>query len=146
MEPPNDELSGAMMMLLAALALAAPAPAQCTPVQLVLFDKMPAAFRGKPFRETSANFLKAHAQACSEGLLKKRPLAAGHRLMLTNAPDSNVASIYTSKGKSLLEFSFVDHVGKVHVPTTAELHEAIFCALQGASAAEQEESGRCLPD
>lgn len=133
------------MTMLAALALAAASP-QCPAVELVLFDKMPAAFRGKPFRETSASFVKAYAQACAQGLLKKKALATGDRLTLTNAPDSNVASIYTAKGRSLLEFSFVDHSGKVHVPTTAELHEAIFCAVQGASAAEQEESGRCLPD
>jgi len=130
-------------MLLAYLGLAATSPAHCAPVNLALAD-LPATFRGKPFRETSANFSKAYAQACAQGLMKAKPLAA--RLSLINAPDANVASIYTIKSRTLLEYPFVSHDGRTHVPGVAELHEAIFCAVRGASAKEQEESGRCLPD
>jgi hypothetical protein len=130
-------------MLLAYLALAAASPAHCAPLNLALAD-LPATFRGKPFRETSANFSKAYAEACAQGLMKAKPLAA--RLSLINAPDANVASIYTIKSRTVLEYPFVSHDGRTHVPGVAELHEAIFCAVRGASAKEQEESGRCLPD
>jgi hypothetical protein len=34
----------------------------------------------------------------------------------------------------------------MNVPSAAEIEEAIFCAVHGASEKEQEESGRCLPD
>ena len=131
-------------MLLAYLALAAASPAHCAPVNLALAD-LPATFRGKPFRETSANFSKAYAQACAQGLMKAKPLVAS-RLSLINAPDANVASIYTIKSRTVLEYPFLSHDGRTHVPGVAELHEAIFCAVRGASAKEQEESGRCLPD
>jgi hypothetical protein len=132
-------------MVLAYLAMLAAAPAQCAPVDLAL-GNLPASYRGKRFREASANFAAAYARACKEGLLKTRPLSPSRRLVLVNAPDANVASIYTSKGRAVLEYWFVTHDGKTHVPTAAELHEAIFCAVHGASEKEQEESGRCLPD
>jgi hypothetical protein len=133
-------------MLLAFLALAAAPPPHCAPVDLALAEKrMPPTFRGKPFRETSANFAKAYAKACAQGLLKTKPLAMSGRLFLVNAPDANVASIYSLDGRTVLEFSFVAG-GKVNVPSVGDLQEAIYCAVHGASATEQEESGRCLPD
>jgi putative methionine-R-sulfoxide reductase with GAF domain len=112
---------------------------------------MPAAFGPKLVQQTSGNFAKAYAKACAEGLIKKKPLvtakgANAGRLFLHNAPEANVASIYLDGGRMLLEYPFVSADRKAHVPTTDELHEAIFCAVHGASEKEQEESGRCLPD
>ena len=134
-------------MLVAYLMLAAATPVQCPRVELALAEKqMLALFRGKPFREISVSFNKAYARACGEGLLKTKRLAVSGRLFLINAPDANVASIYARRNQTVLEYAFVDHDGRTHVPTVAELQEAIFCAVHGASAKEQEESGRCLPD
>jgi hypothetical protein len=127
-------------MIVALLLVAAP----CPPVQVTAAGK-PAALNAKLVGQVSANFARAYAKACSEGLMKK-PLAAGGKLFLVNAPDANVASIYTSGRKSVLEYWFVTHDGKRHLPSVKDLHEAIYCAAHGASAKEQEESGRCLPD
>lgn len=135
-----------MLVVIAAALAGSP---QCAPVDLALLDRqIPATFRGKPFRETSANFRKAYALACSEGLLAKNALVPGRtkRLFLTNAPNANVASIYMRSGQALLEYPFVSDDKQIHVPSTDELHEAIYCAVHGASGKEQEESGRCLPD
>jgi hypothetical protein len=134
-------------MLLAYLALIAAAPGHCPRVDLALAEKqMLAAFRGKPFRETSASFRKAYAKACSEDLLMSKPLAGSGRVVLLNAPDANIASIYARQGQTVLEYPFIDDAGRTHVPTVGELHQAIVCALHGASPKEREESGRCLPD
>jgi hypothetical protein len=46
----------------------------------------------------------------------------------------------------VLEYPFLTADGVTHTPSAAELGEAIFCAVQGASQQEEEESGRCLPD
>jgi hypothetical protein len=100
----------------------------------------------RPFRKTSLNFGKAYAKACGEGLLDKKPLASRGKLFLTNAPEANVASIYPYGRRTLLEYWFITGDGKTNVPSVGELLEAIFCAVHGASAKEQEESGRCLPD
>jgi len=130
-------------------ANAAP-PARCPPVQVVVAKGMPAAFGVRLVRRTSANFANAYAKACAEGLMKKKPLvtakgANAGRLFLWNAPDANVASIYENGGRTLLEYHYVSG-GETDVPTTSDLHEAIYCSVHGASAKEQEESGRCLPD
>jgi hypothetical protein len=130
----------AALVLAAALAAASP---QCAPVELAL-GNAPATFRGKPFRETSARFAKAYAQACGQSLIKGRALP--RQLFLFNAPNANVASIYRTGKVTVLEYPFVSEDGKVHVPDAAELHEAIYCRVHGASPKEQEESGRCLPD
>ena len=128
--------------LLIALAVAT---AQCPHVDLILAEqKMVAAFRGRPARQATASFNRAYAKACAEGILTK-PLAIGNKLFLINAPDANVASIYKDKGRTVLEYPFVSG-GKANVPSADDLHEAIYCAVHGASAKEQEESGRCLPD
>ena len=84
-------------------------------------------------------------------MLKSRPLipvngANAGKLFLINAPTANVASIYPGDGRMVLEYQFVENDGKVSVPDAAELKEAIFCAVVGASDKEREESGRCLPD
>jgi len=135
------------MIAILALALAA-APAQCAPVELSIAGA-PRTFVSQfarnsgGFRMTSANFAKAYARACAEGLIKGQPLPP--TLHLFNAPDANVPSIYRSGKAMLLEYPFVSG-RKVKVPSVDDLHEAIFCALQGPSAKEQEENGRCLID
>lgn len=129
------------------IALAAPTatPARCAPVELTVAPKsIPAAFGPSFVRRTSANFARAYAKACGEGLIKGQALP--RHLVLHNAPEANVASIYRSGKVMLLEYWFVTDDGKAHVPTADELHEAIYCTVHGASEAEQEASGRCLPD
>ena len=103
------------------------------------------------FVQASANFAKAYAKGCAEGLLKKKPLIDAKakdkaHLILLNAPEANIASIYLSGGRMVLEYPFVLDFGKANVPSAADLHEAIYCSVHGASEKEQEESGRCLPD
>lgn len=106
---------------------------------------------------TLRNFDTAYRQACFKGVLRGRPLikpgsVPAGRLVLKNAPEANVASIYNESGEGerpgrmVLEYPFIAGVGAVSVPGAGELEEAIFCAVQGATAAEQEEEGRCLPD
>jgi hypothetical protein len=145
------------MLSLLLLLVATPAAAahRCPPVTLAIsgskqFAKAYAP-RSLAMQKTTANFGKAYKQACAAGMLKSRPLIpvngvnAG-KLFLINAPNANVASIYTGEGRMVLEYSFVESDGKVSVPDAAELKEAIFCAVVGTSDEEQEASGRCLPD
>ena len=106
---------------------------------------------------TLRNFDTAYRQACFKGVLRGRPLirpgsVPAGRLFLKNAPEANVASIYDEgsegerPGRMVLEYPFIAGNGAVRVPGARELEEAIICAVQGATAAEQEEEGRCLPD
>ena len=125
------------------------ATARCAPVSIAMAGgpkSFTAAFAPKStaFKSTSANFAKAHAKACADGLLKPRDIPS--RLVLHNAPEANVASIYVSDGRTVLEYSFVTPDGRKHVPDAEELHEAIYCSVRGATPQEEEESGRCLPD
>ena len=125
------------------------APARCAPVSLAMSGgpkSFTTAFSptSKAFKSTSANFARAYTKACADGLLKSDRLPS--RLVLRNAPEANVASIYPSNGRTVLEYYFVTADGRRHVPDVDELREAIFCNLRGATQAEQEESGRCLPD
>ena len=140
-------------MILALLAaLATPAP-QCPSIEVTI-DKgdMPATFGATLIEQSTANFAKAYAEACAKGLLKAKLLIpadskAPGRIFLLNAPEANVASIYTAKnGQTLLEYHFVTPDGQTYVPAADEIEEAIYCAVVGATQAEQEESGRCLPD
>ena len=152
-----------MLKLLIAIAagvifagpVSAASPAKCPPVALTVIGakSFTAKFNAKSpaFIRTSANFTKAYAKACGEGLFKKRPLipvngANAGKLFLDNAPDANDASIYAVSGRMLLEYWFVDHQGKANAPSVNELHEAIYCSVHGASAKEQEATGRCLVD
>jgi hypothetical protein len=146
-----------MMLSLLLLFLATPAAAapHCPSVTLAISGSKQFAKAYAPtspaMRKTSANFAQAYKQACAAGMLKSRPLipvngANAGKLFLTNAPSANVASIYPGEGRMVLEYPFVDSHGKVGVPDAAELKEAIFCAVVGASDKEQEASGRCLPD
>jgi hypothetical protein len=136
-----------MIGLILLAALATP-PAHCPPVSVAVAKGMPPAFSARFVGQASANFAKAYAKACGEGLLKKKALvtAKDKHLFLSNAPEANIASIYKSGGRMVLEFPFVSEDRKANVPSVDDLHEAIFCAVHGASAKEQEESGRCLPD
>ena len=149
-----------LIAIASGLMIAAPAgsatPGRCAPVGLGLSDG-PKPFTSKysakspAFLQTSANFAKAYAKACAEGLLKKSPLIDAKakdkaHLVLLNAPEANIASIYLSGGRMVLEYPFVFDFGKANVPSAADLHEAIYCAVHGSSEKEQEESGRCLPD
>jgi hypothetical protein len=117
------------------------------------------ALRADAFRRTGVNFAAAYGRACAQGLLRGRTLidaGAGQRdrLFLKNAPDANIASIYLDGEEGapaaarhmVLEYPFLTADGAAHVPGREELAEAIFCHVQGASAEESEESGRCLPD
>ena len=107
------------------------------------------------FRETVANFAVAYRRACGSGLLSGarlyRNISRRDQLLLRNAPDANVASLYPigmeRTGTSLqLEYPFVGHDGEANVPSTDDLHEAIYCYVRGATPREHEETGRCLPD
>jgi len=132
-------------MIIAFLAAAA---AQCTPVELSVAGNAKTfiskfARNSGGLAKTTANFDKAYAKACKEGLFKAKPLIAAKsgKLFLVNAPDANVASIYDAEKRTVLEYHFDSGA-----PTAEDLHEAIYCAVHGASAKEQEDSGRCLPD
>ena len=134
--------------MIAALLLAAAAAGQCAPVELSVAGNAKTfiskfARNSGGLAKTTANFDKAYANACKEGLFKAKPLIAakGGKLFLINAPDANVASIYGSDKHTVLEYHFDSGA-----PSADDLHEAIYCAVHGASAKEQEESGRCLPD
>ena len=136
-------------MVIALLAALAAAPAQC-PVPALSIDTQDAAFvrayaeGSENLARFNASFAAGHANACAKGLLKDKPLPA---LVLLNAPNANIASIYEGEGgRTLLEYPFVTEDGQAHVPPAEEIEEAIYCALAGATEAEQEESGRCLPD
>jgi hypothetical protein len=140
------EIHAAAMSALVFLAALATLPAHCAPVPVTVAKDMPRAFNSKLLGQASANLASAYSKACAEGLVRKKKLAPSGRIILHNAPDANVASIYDSGARTLLEYWFVTHDGKTHIPSVDELHEAIFCAMHGASEKEQEESGRCLPD
>src|SRR4051812_39331305 len=139
-------------MLMLALTMLAAAPNQCEKVKLsaeggtVDFIAQ-FANNSDGFRKTSANFAIAYGKACTEGLLRK-PLVSvqDKRLYLSNAPSANIASIHASGRRMVLEYPFISDADKVQIPTTDELYEAIYCATRGATAKEQGESGRCLPD
>jgi len=143
---------GGILSATAFLFVAAPthaATARCAPVSLSVAGGAKAfttvfAPSSKAFKTTSANFAKAYAKACADGLLESEKLPS--RLMLRNAPEANVASIYPSEGRTVLEFHFITPDGALHIPGVDDLHEAIFCSVRGATAQEEEESGRCLPD
>jgi len=141
------------------------APVACAPAPMLVLSEDFAdprdefAPESRPFDETAAHFAAAYRQACASGLLRGRALiepgaGARDRLFLKNAPEANIASIYLdgedgappAQRRMVLEYPFLTADGAAHVPGTEELGEAIFCHVQGASAREAEESGRCLPD
>ena len=108
-------------------------------------------------RATRANFEISYQRACRDGIFRRGSLIVGASrrgiLYLRNFPDANVASISSFSVRGArghdgtgIEYPFVTADGVLHVPTADELHEAIFCRVVGATAREQEEEGRCLPD
>ena len=133
-------------MLLAALVAAS---VNCAPVPAVIGKGMPPAFSEKLVERTSKSFGVAYSKACAGHYLKTPLINSGtkdKRLFLHNAPSASVASIYVTSGRTVLEYPFVSENGKTKVPSMNQLLEAIYCAAHGATAKEQEESGRCLPD
>jgi len=109
------------------------------------------------FRQLEANFAAAYRKACADGLFAAAPLVPAEvphpgTLFLVGAPQANVAAIYREgegqgqPGDMALEYAFIAADGLLQVPGQDELYEAIYCAAHGASEAEKEESGRCLPD
>ena len=163
----RGRMAAALVPILAAAALSSPGIAQasspaptvpnpaCMPPPAV--ETGPLDRHKQAADQTLKNFDTAYRQACSKGVLRDRTLVKagsvpGGRLFLKNAPDANVASIYNEggegerPGRMVLEYPFVTDDGVVHIPTAWELEEAIFCSVHGATAVEQEEEGRCLPD
>ena len=109
------------------------------------------------FAQLEANFAAAYKKACASGILAKAPLVPNDvphagKLFAITAPDSNVVSIYRASddsdtpGDMVLEYYFITADGKLHVPSEADLSEAIYCAVHGANDEEQAASGRCLVD
>jgi hypothetical protein len=143
-------------LLFAVLTMAQPATPRCSP-PLVLLAGNDKAFTvrfwdGTPRRRDVEDHVRAaFKSACKYGLLKDATIVKLHgvstrRLYLSNAPNANVASLYARDGRLVLEYPFVAADRSMHVPSAKEIQEAIYCAVHGASAKEQEESGRCLPD
>ena len=98
------------------------------------------------------NFRAALDKACSEGLLEGDPVVderayVKNTIFVMNAPEANVTSLYFGPSAAppamLLESPFGE---PPQVPSSEELHEAIYCWTKGATEEEQETSGRCLPD
>ncbi|HTU12775.1 MAG TPA: hypothetical protein VMG08_17935 [Allosphingosinicella sp.] len=148
----------------AALALAGlwPAPAaqarqpervavrECVPVPaLMLRPDFPTGrfTAGSPeHRALVRSFREAWRRSCAAGLQRGM---AWTRLYLRNAPAANVAQIYVdpeAQGWLILEAPFVTEAGVARPPEAADLAEAIYCHVRGATPREQEEDGRCLPD
>jgi hypothetical protein len=133
-------------------ALEPAAAKKCAPPSLAMADTTQ--LDSSLMDETRANFAAAYKGACDKALLADKPLidpkaADQGKLFMINAPEANVASIYFSEvdGKRMvLEYPFLTTDGKTQVPSAAELEEAIYCAVQGATPQEQEASGRCLVD
>jgi hypothetical protein len=100
--------------------------------------------KGSPkLAQVEANFAAAYASACAKGLLKTDLPA----ITLLNAPNANQAGIGPDdRGRRVLEYPFLTEDGQTFIPAAEEIEEAIYCAVVGATEAEQEESGRCLPD
>ena len=129
-----------------------PAVEECAPPTLAMVDgaQVPSAL----LSGTRASFTAAFQRACAKGVLESKPLidpkaADQGQLFLINAPEANVASIYLSEvdgNRMVLEYPFLTTDGKTQVPSTVELEEAIYCAVVGATAQEQESTGRCLVD
>jgi hypothetical protein len=152
-----EELAAAMILplLLSALVATAAEPARCSPPTVMLSGNDRSLtvkfWAGTPRRRTlEDNVRAAFKSACKKHLLTGSTIAklggvSSRRLYLWNAPNANVASIYARSGHLLLEYPFVVD-GSMNVPSAADIEEAIFCAVHGASEKEMEESGRCLPD
>jgi hypothetical protein len=108
------------------------------------------------FRQTAASIRDGFRRACGKDLRVRSQFtdlseADAKRIALENWPDANVPMLETSQRpdgtwRLMLGGPFLASDGSVNVPTAAEVEEAIFCAVKGASEEEQAESGRCLVD
>ncbi len=149
------------MTLWLALAMAAAGPAAC-PAPAVELAEPKGAFAARfasgsdARRKTESAARAAFKAACAKGLLRgdtipKLSGVSAKRLFLENWPDANVASLESDQLRDgswrlMLGYSFVASDGSVNVPTAAEIEEAIYCTVRGATEQEQAEIGRCLPD
>lgn len=143
-------------LFVAALIAAGPAPDRCSPPMVMLSgnDKELTVrfWAGTPRRrDLEDNVRAAFKSACRYGLLKGSTIAtlgnvSSRRLYLWNAPQANVASLHADNGRLLLEYPFVTADRSINVPSAAEIQEAIYCAVHGATAQEQAKGGRCLAD
>jgi len=155
----------------AAAPAATPSPVAMTPAKLATCAHAPTLDESQDFSDPrdeftvdspsfarlEANFAAAYKKACARGILAKAPLVPNDvphagKLFAITAPDSNVVSIYRASddsdtpGDMVLEYYFITADGKLHVPSEADLSEAIYCAVHGANDEEQAASGRCLVD
>jgi hypothetical protein len=143
-------------LLIAAMLAAGPAPDRCRSPTVLLGGNDKAFtvrfWAGTPRRrDLEDNVRAAFKSACKYGLLKGSTVptlrsVSSRRLYLWNAPEGNVATLYESNGRLMLEYPFVGADKSMKVPSAAEIQEAIFCAVHGASREEQAKSGRCLVD
>ena len=146
-----------------ALFLALAPPSGACPVPKVAAPAGDSAFArrfagGTPaFRQLSNSVASGFRRACANGLVDRTGMlglaASGGAVAvaLANAPDANIASITAAPGPQgarqlIIEYPFLASDGTLNIPNDEVVEEAIFCAVRGASEAEQEESGRCLPD
>src|SRR5215210_6424399 len=134
--------------ILTIVGVPAPAPATCSAPLVMLTGNDKALtvrfWAGTPGRRNvEGNIRAAFKSACKHGLLKGSTIAKLHgvslrRLYVSNAPNANVASLYDRNGKLVLEYPFVAADRTMYVPSAKDIQEAIFCAVHGASAKEQE--------
>lgn len=100
----------------------------------------------------SENFRVAFYKACGEKLFADGPLidaesANKSTLFVLNAPEANVTSIYFSPSAAPPNTLIESPLGTPpQIPSVDDLHEAIYCAVRGATPEEEERDGRCLPD
>jgi len=128
-------------------------PAPPTPsCALPKLDFAAANLDAKEQRRFADNFRVAFDKACVGKLFAEKPLIDPRSidkstLFIMNSPEANVTSIYFAPSaappNTLLESPFGE---PPQVPSVEDLHEAIYCAVKGATPKEEEESGRCLPD
>ena len=136
-----------------ATVASAVAPRDCKAPTLAMAGEAQS-LKSDQLKEAQANFETAYQKSCTDKLLAAKPLvdpkaADQEHIFLVNAPEANVASIYLSEvdgSRMVLEYPFLTTDGKSQVPSAAELEEAIYCAVVGATSEEQESTGRCLVD
>ena len=148
-------------LLFAALVTAAnPAPARCSPPTVILADDdknfTVRFWAGTPRRrQVEDNVRAAFKSACKWRLLEGATIpklsgVSSRRLFLENQPHANAAGLEADQRpdgswRLVLSYPFVAADGSMHVPSAAEIQDAILCAVRGTSGQEQESSGRCLP-
>ena len=100
----------------------------------------------------TANFRPAFDRACREGLFADGPLVDPQALdpstlFVLSAPEANVTSVYFTPAEAPTRMMIESPFGSPpQIPSADDFHEAIFCAVHGATTKEDVEGGRCLPD